>query len=44
MGIKTDVAIVAGGAAIGALTLTGVGAVIGVTAAGPVAGGVFAAL
>ena len=36
-------AVVVGGAGIGALTMTGVGAVIGVTAVGPVAGGAFAA-
>ena len=43
MGLLTAAALVVGGAAIGALTLTGVGAVIGVTAVGPVAGGAFAA-
>ena len=43
MGLKTDLALVSGRAAIGALALSGVGAVIGVTAAGPVAGGAFAA-
>ena len=43
MGLVTILGLTVAGAAIGALTMTGVGAIVGVSARGPTTGGAFAA-